>query len=985
MLSTDKCTKLDPGRVIREEVLARRKEPEIMDHLCPAIAKRRVWIATLLLVALAPDLAAQRRHIRFDRIQVEQGLPQATVTCILQDGLGFLWFGTQDGLARFDGRRFVTYGHDPADPLTLSNDHILALAGDPSGDLWVGTRGGGVNRWRRASDSFVHYRHDPQDPTSLASDEVRVLYRDGSGALWMGTGESGLDRFAAVRGAGGATGAAAFEHFRHRADDVTSLSDDRVRTVYEDRLGVLWVGTLEGLNLFDRRSATFLRLEHHPGLPVSLGHNGVRSILEDRAGTLWIGTLGGLNRLDRPTLTFEHFVHDPDDPTSLGGGTVRALYEDRDGRRGVGTDGGRGRVHRRAATFQPYRHHPADATSLSNDRVMSITQDRGGVLWVGTQGGGVNKWNPSAWAFSHTRIDSGGRSNDILAFSEDRDGGLWIGTSGGGLLRLDRTTADQGTVAVDRWMHDPRDPESLPDDRVTTLLHDLHGTLWVGTLASGLARLDRDRIGSRRFRRYVHRPDRDSSLGSDVVMSLYEDRQGVLWIGTSGGGLNRFAGDGDGDGTFVRWRHDPADPSTLSHDRVSALAEDADGRLWVGTFGGGLNRFDRSADPAAGRPAPGTFLRLQRDPARATGLASDTVLVLHVDGGGELWVGTDVGLHRLRSIAADGEAVFERYLERDGLPNDTIYGIRSDQRGLLWLSTNKGLSELDPRSETFRNYGTSHGLQAAEFNMGAHFANLRGELFFGGVNGWNAFDPRRIERNASRPTVVLIAFSRLNQPVTLDRPLYTVEGVELDHRDSVFSFEFAALDYTAPRDNRYRYRLEGWDDDWIDLGSHPRVTFSNLDPGSYRLRVQAANNDGVWNDEELSLRIEIPPPFWQRWWFRLSALGLLGLLAVYLRLRLVRAADRRVEALVGEQVRTLEETRVELARYQQLAARGELAGEVVHQLRGPLATIKNTAYLLRLKKLDHAQVRERSQAIEKEIARADRILGELVDDEEGRG
>ncbi len=878
----------------------------------PAWARSPGEIANSPPPRAADPSHAQTSTIRFERIAVEDGLSQNAVLAILQDQRGFMWFGTEDGLNQYDGYGFTVYKHDPDDPATLSDNFVSTLYQSRSGDLWIGTRSGldrlvlpGPAPWpcrataggpRQGSDvegldrtagTFIHYQHDPDDPGSLGGTWVVAIYEDSEGRLWVGTEDGGLDQLDRATDT--------FTHYRHDPDDLQTLSDNTVRAIYQDHSGELWVGTHGGLNRlvlsfdlaqdksqvegFDRTTGTFIHYQHDPNDPQSLSSNEVSAVFEDRQGVLWIGTEGGgLNQLDRSSGTFIRHQHDPDDPRSLSHDRVRAVFEDSTGRLWVGTQNGLDLFDRDRNQFVHYRHNANDLYSLSSNAVWSIYEDRTGVLWFGTYGGGLSKYNRTTDQFTlyqhNPDLPNSLSDNMVWSIYEDRRGTLWIGTFNGGLNRLDRAS-DTFTV----YRHAPEDPNSLSSDDVRAILEDRTGLLWVGT-GAGLDQFD-PRMET--FVHYRHDPDDPGSLSADRVTVLYEDQSGNLWVGTRTGGLNRLDRT---TGTFARYQHDPDDPFSLSDDRVWALYGDATGKLWVGTLGG-VNLWD---------PVSHRFTRYLHDPDDPQSLSNDAVFSFYEDPSGMVWVGTwGSGLDRFDRVTQ----TFAHYTEKDGLANNVIYGIEADSEGFLWLSTNKGLSRFDPRTEGFQNYDVSDGLQNNEFNVGAHFRSVSGELFFGGIQGFNAFYPARVTGNPHAPPLVITTFSKFNQVVRRD--LSPGEHIQLSYKDNFISFEFAALDYTAPEKNQYAYKMEGFDRDWVDAGRRRYASYTNLPGGDYTFRVKGSNNDGVWNAEGIAVHLTVTPPFWETWWFRGTVLLVLvgGVIGGYrLRVRSVEARSRELERQV---------------------------------------------------------------------------------------
>ena len=831
-----------------------------------------IILSTLIL---SLNTHAQMNDITFQRISLEQGLSQSIVTSIVQDSRGFMWFGTEDGLNIYDGFGFEVIRNDPNDPNSLSYNQITTIYEDRSGEFWIGTFNGGLNRYNIKTEQFTRYQNDPNNPNSLSHNIVRAIYKDSDGILWIGT-DSGLNRFIPnSKENGNGESGPTFVHCQNDPDNPNSLSHNTVRTIYEDRSGTLWIGTNGGLNQLVKNSSKssqkdcvpfFVHYKNDPNNPNSLSQDTIRTIYEDRSGTLWIGTEGGLNKLIRKSYkngqkesvpTFIRYQNDPNNPNSLSNDEIYSIYEDRSGVLWIGTNGGGlDRFDREIEKFTHYQNDPRNPNSLSYNEIRSIFEDRSGNLWIGTYGGGINKVDRGKKQFLHYKPDHDNPNSlneeIIWGIYEDRSGILWIGTHGGGLNKFDRKNN-----LYTHYLSDPNDPNSLSNNTVRLVIEDTSGILWIGTNGGGINRFDRE---SEKFTAYQHDPDNPSSLSHNEIRALYQDRSGTLWIGTRGGGLNKLI-PGRHEGappTFIHYRYDPDDPNSLSNDFIRTIHEDSLGILWIGTLGGGLNRFDRKSE---------IFTHYRTNPNDSNSLSNDYIFSIHEDHEGILWLGTfGGGLNKFYS--SDG--TFKYYTEKDGLPNDVIYGILEDDQHNLWLSTNNGLSKFNPKMETFRNYNMGDGLQSNEFNGGSYFKSGRsGEMFFGGINGFNAFYPENIKDNPYIPPIVITSFRKLNEEVKFNKPISEIKELKLSYRDYVFSFEFAALDYTAPEKNRYAYKMEGLDKEWIYTDSEKRfANYTTLSPGKYTFKVKGSNNDGIWNEKGTSIIIKITPPLWKTLWFR---------------------------------------------------------------------------------------------------------------------
>ena len=828
------------------------------------IARPVACIATLFLV-LALRLEPAGEEFDFVHIGRVEGLSQNTVYKILQDRSGFMWFGTENGLNRFNGYDFTVFQHVPGDPSSLSHNSVLEIYEDREGILWIGTLNGGLNRYDPRLGSFRTYRHVPGRDDSLSNDIVGAFHEDRDGTFWIGT-DSGLTRLDRISGR--------FTPQPLAAD--RPGKSDHIHDICEDHEGALWIGTFGGgISRLDRRTGLSVHFRHDPADPASLGNDYVYCLHIDNPGILWIGTDAGLFRFDRISGGFQRHPLPGENGAAQKQPRVHAIREDRNGQLWLGTSRGLMRLDDKTRNVEGFRHDPLDAKSLPFLQIFSLFEDRSGIMWVGSGENGVCRFNPNRKPFSHFRSIPGREntlgSSVVMSLMEDPDGTLWIGTSRG----LDKL--DQQTGAIAHFGYGSGAPGTLGEVIVRCQLRDREGNFWLGTDGSGLQLFDPN---TGRVAPHRHDPRQAGSISSDRVLDICQDKAGTLWIGTYGGGLNRLDRAG---ATFSHYRSSENDPSSLSDDIVRVILEDRAGNLWIGTYGGGLNRLDRET---------GKFIHYRHDPANPDSLNDDYVFCLHEDRDGSLWIGTlGGGLNQLEQ----GTEKFRHFTRADGLASNMVLDILEDHGGDLWLMTNEGLSRFSPSTSRFRNYDEDDGLQDREFNSGACCQGRDGRMFFGGANGLNSFFPQDILDNTFVPPVRITSFKILNREVRLPRPVWEIGEIVLHPRDYLFSLEFAALDYSAPQKNRYAYKLEGLTEDWIESDArHRMASFSRLPAGKYVFRVKGSNSDGLWNERETSLVIRVRGPWWKSWWFLLLLAGT-AVLASY---ELSRTRIRRLAARI---------------------------------------------------------------------------------------
>ncbi len=811
----------------------------------------------MLVLLQAAVVFAQESMISFDHLFLQHGLSQSIVNCVLQSQDGYLWIATEEGLNKYDGYEFTVFRHEPDNPYSLSYNEVTALCEDQRGYIWVGTFSGGLNRFDKSRERFTRYMPDRDNANSVSHVKINALHLDRSDRLWIGT-DGGLDCL---------TGESSFVHYRNRAKDRHSLSHNTVKAICADSWGRLWVGTDRGLNLLDAQRRQFQRYLHDPRDPNSLAHDSILSLYIDKQNRLWIGSNGG--GLDRITLAdsaadrlvCRHYRHKPGQLNSLPNDQVACITQDRDGLYWIATANGLSLFDADKEIFDNYYNDALDARSVSSNEIRHVYEDRSGLLWIGTYSGGLDRINRNKKMFKTYRHETGNPDtpghNIIWAFYEDSDSVIWIGTHNG----LDRW--DRRHNRFRHYRHSEENPHSLSHNVVRVILRDRDGHYWIGTNGGGLSRFD---PRTERFVTYRHHPRIKGSLAHDEIRAIYQDRRGDIWIGTYGGGLDRVIPSESP--RFLHYRFSPARPAGLSSDYIRAIFEDRQGELWIATQGGGLNRLNRERD---------AFTHFRKMEGDSTGLNTDFTFCIHEDRRGDLWFGTwGGGVNKFEREKNN----FIKYTVKDGLLNNSVYAILEDSLGCLWMTTNAGISRFDPQTGLFRNFTVDDGLQSNEFNGGASLHARTGEFFFGGIAGFNVFFPQEIRDNPFIPPIVITAFRKMNQRAFDAKLLSAAPHLQLDHRDYFFSFDFSALDFTAPKKNQYAYKMEGLDPDWIRTDANKRTaTFTTLAPGDYVFRVKGSNADGVWNEAGCSIPITILPPYWQTWYFRLAAaLVVIGLI-----------------------------------------------------------------------------------------------------------
>lgn len=788
--------------------------------------KTRLIITLLFIVSLGGHVYSQDKEIKFDLLSMTDGLSQNTITYLYQDSKGFLWVGTPSGLNRYDGKHFKVYKNEPLDNSTLSNNYINCIAEDKDGNLWIATEYG-LNKFDRFQGKFINYYHEEENDNSISENKILSIYIDMNNVVWIKTLRY-LDRLDQKNGE--------IRHFEHYFDLFNPIAEQCTFPILESSEGELFVGSNDGLNVFNRKYEQFVRYETQQLDKLSISNNEIRCLFEDSDGLIWIGTTNGLNRYNRRLKSFEKYYYHNNNTSN--NNIINSIEEDANGNLWLATIGnGLFKFNKQTKEFSQYKFDEQSPNGLISNDIYTLYKDYSDILWVGTRSG-LNKLDIKNKKFitykSGKTTDYKFSSNNITALYYVNESNILIGTKAGGLNLLNRKTDEVSIFSEQN--------KKLFNNHIYEI-SSIDNNIVIGT-GDGLYLFD-IATSSVKYFSSVYPCINQQLLYGKKISDVYQTTNGIIWIGTNMG-LYRYNKE---DKVIVAYTHKFSDNSTISSNDITTLFEDGNGNLWIGT-NEGLNRFEASAD---------MFERIVYEKNSNQGLSHNTVYAINEDAYGNLWIGTGAGL----DMYDVKRGIFTYFTEKDGLPNNQIYSITKYNTD-FWIGTNKGIVKLDTENNVVRNYDIIDGLQGYEFNVDANFVSPHGEIFIGGVSGFNTFYPDSILDNSIVPKVEITSFYVFGKDV---RSNFSIEGkkeIKLPYENHSFKIEFAALEFTQPSQNNYEYMMEGLSDEWVECGNTNYANFSNLPSGEYVFKVRGSNNDKVWNKHPTVLAIIIETPLWKR-------------------------------------------------------------------------------------------------------------------------
>lgn len=797
----------------------------------------------------------ENQSLKFKHFSLTEGLSQSSVLCMLQDKKGFLWFGTRDGLNKYDGHEFKTYRYNPQDTNSLSNSYIRSLFEDENGNLWVGTING-LNKFIPDEEQFKRFRQTDID-NSISTNEIWAITSQGDGYLWVGT-NFGLKKFNVQKGVA--------THFLEQNSTFKEISKNPIRSILIAKDGNVWICNTDNIDVFCPKTQKYQHYAYPQGSFKERKLKYAPVLYEDRDDNLWLGYLNGLLLFNKALNVFEPYNIESTGISKITD-EVRSIHQDYLGNIWVGTYEGLYVIKSDKSSISHHIHDENERNSLSHNSIYKIFEDSKGDIWIGTYAGGVNYYDRNFDLFKHYVA---GTNNSKLNYKvvssivEDPNRNLWIATEGGGINFLNRSTGQ-----FDYITHDEKNPNSLSADNVKSMIRTQNGDFWIGTHDNGLNFLNPD-IRPYTFKKYKYIPNDTSSLSNNRVISLFEDYRKNIWIGTSGGGLNIL----DVSTQSIKRLDDPFNHIGKIVNNISKTS--SKDTLLIGGDRGLVK-----INVKTHQIVPVKYIEREQ-------YSTSAVLCAYEDTLQNIWIATEG--NGLYYYHYDSKKSI-RYGMQDGMPNEVIYSILPDDFNNIWLSTNKGLSRLNLSTYQFKNFDVSDGLLSNEFNYRAFLKLKNGNLMFGGISGIDFFNPDNIEENSFVPPVSVTSILVNNKPF-LPKNNANKE-ITLKHSQNVFSFSFVALSYSQPNKNQYAYKLEGFDTDWNYIGNKKSATYTNLESGEYLFKVKASNNDGLWNEIGEAVVVNILPPPWKTWWaYLIYSIVLVIILLLIRKYTLIRIHEK---------------------------------------------------------------------------------------------
>jgi signal transduction histidine kinase/ligand-binding sensor domain-containing protein/DNA-binding response OmpR family regulator len=868
---------------------------------------RIILFFTLLVFIITTHLSNSQSHIiKFQNYSIEEGLSNPYIQCIYQDRRGYLWIGTSDGLNRFDGYTFKIYRFTESDTNSLNGVLVRAIYEDSNSNLWIGTESGGLCLYRYEFDNFQRFTNKVYDGYTLTNKQVNSIVEDHEKRLWLGTND----------------GLYCFRHeseklrkYSNNINDSSSLINDIVNVIYIDKDNTLWIGTDNGLDYMDKNKGKFIHFQFKQKGQSDYRYNQVMSIEEDSYNNIWVGTyLGGLKKINKAGKSFTNYILEKD---GLRSQTIRAILEDKNNNLLIGTRGGLYSFNIKSGQTSLIEHDDYNPNSLSHNSVLSIFKDKKGDIWIGTRSG-LSYLNQNIQVFKHYKAASNDNrflnNPEIWEFMEDSRGNIWIGTETGGVNIFNRQKEEF------IYLFNTRPFKGFSERNIKALMEDNFGRVWIGTFMGGIIVYDRKKENISVFKNNINNPN---SLCDDRVWDIFQDSNGRIWIGTENG-LDRFDAEKE---IFIHYK------DSFKADNVNSIYEDNNNNLWFANENLPLIKYNTVTEK----------IRKYEYETR----------VVYQDKEGYYWLGSrGKGLYKLdRNFS-----LIRIYNTVDGLANNTIYGIIEDDNNLIWISTLNGLSKFDPANEEFTNYYKNDGLQSNKFNYEAFLKTSKGEILFGGINGFNLFNPADVRLNTYEPNVVFTDFKVFNKSVNirqeyndyilLDKHVNESQEIAIPYSISVFTVEFSALNFESPMDNQYAYMLEGFEDSWNFVKKQKSATYTNLDPGEYIFYVKASNNDNIWNETPRELKITILPPYWKTLWFKLFLVLVIGAL-IYLIIVILTNRAKLKNQIVFERMQAQRMHELDMMKF-------KLFTNISHEIRTPLSLITSPLeHLLTSNKVDN--------------------------------